>query len=165
MTTTQICACEGLDPKCKHCFGSGYVNVSESRKPAAAQPKVSKSRTSIAPRIHEMTRAEMEAAIVRTIAEIDAKSKKQMQLLNSISFSTNTFRRDFKDKFANLHVLEDGKRFLRGELELIFREIADKKYAASFHYEHFLSDKDIDIDSNRELKGLIKSYRKLKDGK
>ena len=28
----QICSCEGLDVKCKKCFGSGYINTDAPEK-------------------------------------------------------------------------------------------------------------------------------------
>ena len=86
-----------------------------------------------------------------------------MQILNSIPFSSNTFRRDFKEKFENLRILEDEKVLLRNELLAIEGQLAIKKNSGNFRFKHFLSDKDIDVDSNRQLKDLIKEYKRLKN--
>lgn len=166
----QICSCKGLNPNCDKCFGSGYAEEAVSKdspsagstKKIATDKKAAKTKSSIQERIKSLTRKEIESISLEIIASIDLKSKKQMQLLNSISFSTTTFRRDFKGKFESLKSLENDKRFLRNELDIILKDTADKKYFQAFKFDHLLSDKDIDVDSNRELKTLIREYKKLK---
>jgi len=86
-----------------------------------------------------------------------------MQILNSIPFNTTTFRRDLKDKFQSLESLENQKQHLRNELFIVDQEIISKNYNSKFRFKHFLSDKQIDVASNRQLKELIREYKKLKN--
>lgn len=167
--TAEICSCKGLDPKCEKCFGSGYVNGKGSKKPAlnkkdkvSAQTQKVKKESSLSEKVASMSKGEVENLAVEIITNLDLKSKKQLQLLNSIPFSTNTFRRDFKEKFETLETLEREKRNLRNDLDVIDQEIFSKKYPIKLRFKHFLSDKDIDITSNRQLKELIREYKKLK---
>jgi len=167
--TVQICSCKGLNSTCKKCFGSGYIN-----SPALSDPNFSKKeRKSVEKRkiitisdipenINSLEKLEIQNITLDIIALIDLKSKKQMQILNSLPFSTNTFRRDFKDKFADLKELEDEKRILRHKLNTIIDITISKKYAAKLSFKHYLSNIDIDVDSNRQLKDLIKEYKRLK---
>ena len=166
--TAKICACEGLDPKCPKCFGSGYVDAGASKKSAAAQKEVASApdkkvkKRSLSDEMASMSKEEVEKKAVEIIGNLDLKSKKQMQLLNSIPFNTNTFRRDFPGKFESLEVLEREKRNLRNELEIVDQEIFSKQYSIKLKFNHFLSDKDIDVTSNRQLKDLIRGYKKTK---
>ncbi|MCG2610137.1 hypothetical protein LZZ90_01300 [Flavobacterium sp. SM15] len=109
-----------------------------------------------------LSKKEIEEIAHKIIASLDFKSKKQMQLLNSIPFSTTTFRRDLKDKFESLESLENEKQHLRNELFVVDQEIISKNYKSQFRFKHFLSDKQIDVGSNRQLKELIREYKKLK---
>ncbi len=166
--TVEICSCTGLDPDCKKCFGSGYLNAATSKKPMPKttekpvkkqQPKL---QTFLPAKIDVLSKAEVEKIAVDIIVALDLRSRKQMQLLNSIPFNTNTFRRDFKDKFESLQILENEKEQLRNELFVVDQEIIAKNYKSKFRFKHFLSDKNIDVDSNRQLKELIREYKKLK---
>ena len=112
--------------------------------------------------MNSLSRKEIENIVPKIIDTLDLKSKKQMQILNSIPFNTTTFRRDFKDKFALLQKIEEEKQALRNDLDEIATKLTTSKYTVAFKYGHFLSDKDIDITSNRELKTLIRAYKKLK---
>ncbi|NMH29282.1 hypothetical protein [Flavobacterium silvaticum] len=162
---TQICSCEGLNPKCPICFGSGYVEVKDSGKTAQAakeKTKKAKQESALPENLKSLQRNEIENIALKIIESLDLKSKKQMQVLNSIPFSTTTFRRDFKPKFESLAMLENQKRFLRSELTKILQETAEKKYFQSFSFGHYLSDKEIDVTSNRQLKELIRGYKKSK---
>lgn len=85
-----------------------------------------------------------------------------MQILNSIPFNTTTFRRDFKAKFELLQKIEEEKQALRNDLDVISDALTTSKYTIAFNYGHFLSDKVIDVTSNRDLKTLIRAYKKLK---
>ena len=109
-----------------------------------------------------LSKKEIEEIALKIIASLDFKSKKQMQLLNSIPFNTTTFRRDLKDKFESLENLENEKQHLRNELFVVDQEIISKNYRSQFRFKHFLSDKQIDVTSNRQLKELIREYKKLK---
>ncbi|MGX7667613.1 hypothetical protein [Flavobacterium pedocola] len=109
-----------------------------------------------------LSKKEIEEIALKIIASLDFKSKKQMQLLNSIPFNTTTFRRDLKDKFESLESLENEKQHLRNELFVVDQEIISKNYKSQFRFKHFLSDKQIDVTSNRQLKELIREYKKLK---
>ncbi len=162
--TVQICSCEGLDPKCKKCFGSGYMNTQFSEKTIKTAPKKesTKQESFLPDTIELLSRKEIENFVPKIIDTLDLKSKKQMQILNSIPFNTTTFRRDFKDKFALLQKIEEEKQALRNDLDVISKKLSTAKYIVEFKYGHFLSDKDIDITSNRELKTLIRAYKKLK---
>lgn len=165
---TQICSCEGLNPQCEKCFGSGYTDAAASKKSAAAGNKTAEKagakQASLLPEgFKSLPRKEVETVLAKIVDSLDLKSKKQMQLLNSIPFNSTTFRRDFKGKFESLRKLESEKRFLRGELDSISKEMAEKKYANHFKFGHFLSDKDVDVDSNRQLKTLMREYKKIKD--
>ncbi len=170
--TIQICSCEGLNPNCAKCFGSGYINSATSRKSVPTVQKEKKPNkkaafereTFLPEKIEAMSGKELETISFKLIASLDLKSKKQMQLLNSIPFNTNTFRRDLKDKFETLKNLENEKKNLRNELALIKEEMTRKKYTGKFQFRHFLSQKDIDVDSNRQLKELIKEHKKNKTG-
>lgn len=113
-------------------------------------------------KIDSLTKIEIDALAIKIISTLDLKSKKQMQILNSIPFSTSTFRRDYKEKFIDLENIETEKQQLRNDLFIIDQEIVSKNYRSHFTFRHFLSDKDVDVTSNRELKGLIREYKKLK---
>ena len=162
--TVQICSCEGLDPKCKKCFGSGYMNTQFSEKTTKAVPKKesAKQESFLPDTIESLSRKEIENLVPKIIDTLDLKSKKQMQILHAIPFNTTTFRRDFKDKFELLRKIEEKKQALRNELDVISKELTTSKYIVQFKYDHFLSDKVIDITSNRELKTLIRAYKKLR---
>ena len=162
--TVQICSCEGLDPKCKKCFGSGYRNTEFPEKAIKATPKKTnvKQESFLPDNLHALTKKEVENIVPKIIDSLDVKSKKQMQLLHSIPFNTTTFRRDCKDKFALLQKIEDEKQALRKELDVIAAALSTPKYSIEFNFGHFLSDKVIDVTSNRELKTLIREYKKLK---
>ena len=162
--TVQICSCEGLDPKCKKCFGSGYANTNIPEKAIKSVPKKgnSKQESFLPEHMHSLSRKEVENIVPKIVDSLDLKSKKQMQILNSIPFNTTTFRRDFKDKFALLQKIEEEKQALRNDLDVISKELSTSKYIVKFKYGHFLSDKDIDVTSNRELKTLIRAYKKIK---
>lgn len=110
-----------------------------------------------------LSKNEVEGITIKIIGDLDLKSKKQMQILNSIPFNTNTLRRDFGDKFELLGLIEAEKQHLRNELLLIDQEIILKNYKSNFKFKHFLSDKDVDVTSNRQLKELIRAYKKLKN--
>lgn len=165
---TQICSCEGLNPQCEKCFGSGYVDSGASRKSSATSNKTiektnAKQKSLLPGGFKSLPRKEVETILAKIIDGLDLKSKKQMQLLNSIPFNSTTFRRDFKAKFESLRKLESEKRFLRNELDSISKEMAGKKDAHHFKFGHFLSDKDVDVDSNRQLKTLLREYKRGKD--
>ncbi|HSD15450.1 MAG TPA: hypothetical protein VLB74_12435 [Flavobacterium sp.] len=110
-----------------------------------------------------LSKKDIEEIALKIIASLDFKSKKQMQLLNSIPFNTTTFRRDLKDKFESLESLENEKQHLRNELFVVDQVIISKNYKSQFRFKHFLSDKQIDVTSNRQLKELIREYKKLKN--
>jgi hypothetical protein len=164
----QVCSCEGLNPNCEKCFGSGYANVPDAKNAAEKKTsanKPSKRESQLPENLTTLSRKEIENIAFQISEKLDVKSKKQMQLLNSIPFSTNTFRIEFKDKFASLKTIENDKQFLRDELDRIFKETASKKYFTGFQYGHFLSDKEIDVSSNRQLKTLLREYKRLKAAK
>ncbi|MQP53376.1 MULTISPECIES: hypothetical protein [unclassified Flavobacterium] len=160
----QICSCEGLNAKCAKCFGSGYINTNEPEKIAKPEKKEKKDFVvSFLPNdLSTLQRKEIENIASKIIDSLDLKSKKQMQILHSIPFNTTTFRRDFKDKFETLKKMENEKQFLRNDLDIISKELSTKKYSTHFNFGHFLSDKVIDVTSNRDLKTLIREYKKLK---
>lgn len=124
--------------------------------------KKSKTESLLPEGLDKLSKEALEEVALKLIASLDLKSKKQMQLLNSIPFSTTTFRRDFKDKFESLEKLENEKQHLRNELFTVDQEIVSKNYNSQFRFGHFLSDKHLDITSNRQLKDLIREYKKLK---
>ncbi len=125
--------------------------------------KKSKLVSFLPKKIDTLLKNDIEEIANKIIASLDFKSKKQMQILNSIPFNTNTFRRDLKDKFQNLESLENEKQHLRNELFVVDQEIISKNYNSKFRFKHFLSDKQIDVTSNRQLKDLIREYKKLKN--
>lgn len=161
----QICSCEGLNPKCEKCFGSGYMKTKST--PAAAKSKKSipkdniKQDTFLTDDISNLHLKEIQNIADKIIAKLDLRSMQQMRMLHSIPFTTTTFRRDFKDKFVSLGIMEDEKRTLRKELETLNKELTKNKFAVNFKFNHLLSNKDIDITSNRELKTLLREYKKL----
>jgi len=160
----QICTCEGLDVKCKKCFGSGYINT-DAPEPAiqsVLKKGTVKQESFLPENMNSLSRKEIENIVPKIIDTLDLKSKKQMQILHSIPFNTTTFRRDFKDKFILLQKIEEEKQLLRNELEVISSALTTSKYTVTFKYDHFLSDKAMDVTSNRELKTLIRAYKKLK---
>jgi hypothetical protein len=124
--------------------------------------KKSKPESFLPANLDKLSKGEVEEIAVKIILSLDLKSKKQMQILNSIPFNTTTFRRDFKEKFASLERIEDEKQQLRNELFVLDQMIVSKNYNSKFRFNHFLSDKQIDVSSNRQLKDLIREYRKLK---
>lgn len=166
---TEICACQGLDAACKKCFGSGFVSVNDTKKstPKNTDQKRNKKKqkfeTYVPENLGDLSKLEVEALAVKIIGILDLKSKKQMQILSAIPFNTNTFRRDFGDKFELLGAIEAEKQHLRNELLLVDQEIVLKKYKSNFKFKHYFSDKDLDVTSNRQLKELIRAYKKLKN--
>ncbi len=158
----KLCSCKGLDPNCKKCFGSGYIDSPEIA-PAKVKAEKPRKSLSISEKLATMTMEEVEVLAKKIISELDLRSKKQMQVLNSIPFNTNTFRRDFPEKFDQLDRLEKEKVRLRNDLFAIDQEIVSKNYNVKLRFGHFLSDKDVDAGSNRELKTLIREYKKLKN--
>ena len=161
---SEICSCQGLNSNCKKCFGSGFVSTETVNKSADHKKGNNKQKLkSLVPEnLDLLSKNEVEALAIKIIGDLDQKSKKQMQILNSIPFNTTTFRRDFSDKFELLNSLEDEKQHLRNELLIIDQEIILKSYKSNFKFRHFLSDKDVDATSNRQLKELIRAYKKLK---
>lgn len=125
--------------------------------------KKSKLESFLPKKIETLSKNDIEEIAIKIIASLDLKSKKQMQILNSIPFNTTTFRRDLKDKFQSLESLENQKQHLRNELFVVDQEIISKNYNSKFRFKHFLSDKQIDVTSNRQLKELIREYKKLKN--
>ena len=162
---SEICICQGLNSNCKKCFGSGFISTETIDKSTnKGKGKKKQQFESFLPENLELlSRNEVEGIAIKIIGDLDLKSKKQMQILNSIPFNTNTFRRDFGDKFELLGLIEAEKQHLRNELLLIDQEIILKNYKSNFKFKHFLSDKDVDVTSNRQLKELIRAYKKLKN--
>lgn len=58
---------------------------------------------------------------------------------------------------------ENEKQHLRNDLFIVDQEIVSKNYSSKFRFKYFLSDKQIDVTSNRQLKELIREYKKLKN--
>lgn len=162
---SEICICQGLNSNCKKCFGSGFISTETIDKSTnKGKGKKKQQFESFLPENLELlSKNEVEGIAIKIIGDLDLKSKKQMQILNSIPFNTNTFRRDFGDKFELLGLIEAEKQHLRNELLLIDQEIILKNYKSNFKFKHFLSDKDVDVTSNRQLKELIRVYKKLKN--
>lgn len=162
---SEICICQGLNSNCKKCFGSGFISTETiDRSTNKGKGKKKQQFESFLPENLELlSKNEVEGIAIKIIGDLDLKSKKQMQILNSIPFNTNTFRRDFGDKFELLGLIEAEKQHLRNELLLIDQEIILKNYKSNFKFKHFLSDKDVDVTSNRQLKELIRAYKKLKN--
>lgn len=162
---SEICICQGLNSNCKKCFGSGFISTETIDKSTnKGKGKKKQQFESFLPENLELlSKNEVEGIAIKIIGDLDLKSKKQMQILNSIPFNTNTFRRDFGDKFELLGLIEAEKQHLRNELLLLDQEIILKNYKSNFKFKHFLSDKDVDVTSNRQLKELIRAYKKLKN--
>ena len=162
---SEICICQGLNSNCKKCFGSGFISTETIDKSTnKGKGKKKQQFESFLPENLELlSKNEVEGIAIKIIGDLYLKSKKQMQILNSIPFNTNTFRRDFGDKFELLGLIEAEKQHLRNELLLIDQEIILKNYKSNFKFKHFLSDKDVDVTSNRQLKELIRAYKKLKN--
>lgn len=152
--TTQICSCAGLDSKCPKCFGSGYTEEKPTQAEASKKGKALSSPERAADKMAETTAKFTEA--------IDLKAKKQLQLLNSIPFHTTSFRRDFKSAFEKLEALEQDKQHLWAKLTSMAEEAASKGQIPTLRFSQFLSDKAVDVHSNRALKELLRKYRKLK---
>ncbi|WP_177766347.1 hypothetical protein [Flavobacterium sp. I3-2] len=159
---TQICSCKGLNANCQKCFGSGYVRTATLKKSTEKQNKKNQIESFLPENITTLSKSDIEQVAIKIISNLDLKSKKQMQILNSIPFNTNTFRRDFGSKFELLEQIEIEKQQLRNELLIVDQEIVSKNYRFNFTFKHYLSDKDVDVSSNRHLKELIREYKKLK---
>ena len=162
---SEICICQGLNSNCKKCFGSGFISpetIDKSTNKGKGKKK-QQFESFLPENLELLSKNEVEGIAIKIIGDLDLKSKKQMQILNSIPFNTNTFRRDFGDKFELLGLIEAEKQHLRNELLLIDQEIILKNYKSNFKFKHFLSDKDVDVTSNRQLKELIRAYKKLKN--
>lgn len=162
---SEICTCQGLNSNCKKCFGSGFVSTEIINKSTNTEKGKKKQQfeSFLPENLDLLSKNEVEGIAIKIIGDLDLKSKKQMQILNSIPFNTTTFRRDFGDKFELLGLIEAQKQHLRNELLLIDQEIILKNYKSNFKFKHFLSDKDLDVTSNRQLKELIRAYKKLKN--
>jgi hypothetical protein len=162
----QVCSCEGLNPKCEKCYGSGYMKTKASVKTETKTKKtVSKdnltSETLLSNNATNLHHKEIQNIADKIIATLDLKSMQQMRMLHSIPFNTTTFRRDFKDKFVSFGIMEEEKRALRSELDKLAKELTKNKFQANFKFNHLLSDIDIDVTSNRQLKTLLRQYKKL----
>ncbi|WP_430612475.1 hypothetical protein [Flavobacterium sp. JP2137] len=166
---SEICTCQGLNSNCKKCFGSGFVSTETVNKSASKSADYKKGKKKqqfeslISENLDLLSKNEVEEIAIKIIGGLDLKSKKQMQILNAIPFNTTTFRRDFGDKFELLGLIEAEKQHLRNELLIVDQEIMLKNYKSNFKFKHFLSDKDLDVTSNRQLKELIREYKKLKN--
>lgn len=163
--TVQICSCEGLNAKCEKCFGSGYMNTEEAKKTSPKRKesvKKEKPDSFVPVDMSSLQRKEIQNIIDKIITSLDLKSMQQMRMLHSIPFNTTTFRRDYKDKFESLRIMENEKRNLRSELNSLLKELASSNFSSHIKFNHLLSDKDIDVTSNRELKTLLREYKKLK---
>lgn len=162
---TQICSCKGLNANCEKCFGSGYVRTEVLKKTIGKNVKNKRTvfESYLPKNLEFLSKEEIEKVAKKIISELDLKSKKQMQILNSIPFNTNTFRRDYGSKFESLEELEIEKQHLRNNLLIVDQEIVLKNYKFNFRFKHFLSDKDVDVTSNRSLKELIRRYKKIKN--
>lgn len=166
---TEICSCQGLNANCKKCFGSGFVSAETVRKSSSKNTDNKKDKKKqqfesfLPENIDVLSKDEVEEIAIKIIRSLDLNSKKQMQILNSIPFNTNTFRREFGAKFELLAYIETVKQHLRNELLVVDQEIVIKNYKSNFKFKHFLSDKDVDVTSNRHLKELIREYKKLKN--
>ncbi|MDD2987022.1 hypothetical protein [Flavobacterium sp.] len=169
--TVKICSCEGLNPKCKKCFGSGYMNTdtpNKSVKATSNDKKVDKKSSEkqesiLTDNLSSFDKKEFQNIADKISASLDLKSVQQMRMLHSIPFTTTTFRRDFKDKFVSFGIMESEKRILRSELDDLTKESTKIGFSIHVKFNHLLSDKDIDVTSNRELKTLIRQYKKLKN--
>lgn len=165
--TVQICSCEGLNAKCQKCFGSGYMNTQAVEKSLPTEPKSKKTsikhESSLLNDLEILDKREIQNTIDKIVSKLDLKSVQQMRILHSIPFNTTTFRRDFKDKFESFRIMEVEKRSLRKELDTLTNELTKKEFSIHFKFTHLLSDKDIDVTSNRELKTLLRAYKKLKN--
>lgn len=165
----EICSCKGLNANCKKCFGSGFVSLKADKKSAVKSTdkkksnKIKEQESFLPENLDILTKTEIDAIAVQIISKLDLKSKKQMQILNSIPFNTNTFRMEFRSKFETLEFIETEKQHLRNELLIIDQQIVLKNIRSHFKFKHFLSDKDVDVTSNRKLKELIREYKKLKN--
>ncbi|MFT6638882.1 MAG: hypothetical protein ACJAYP_001468 [Flavobacterium sp.] len=162
----QICSCEGLNPKCEKCYGSGYMKTKTSAKTDTKNKKTIskdnlKSEALLSNDAANLHHKEIQNIADKIIAALDLKSMQQMRMLHSIPFNTTTFRRDFKDKFISFEIMETEKRALRSELAALSKELTKNNLQVHFKFNHLLSDKDIDVTSNRELKTLIREYKKL----
>lgn len=168
--TVKICSCEGLNPKCEKCFGSGYRNTNVSEKASKTTAKVKKvekkdtlnHESKLVENVSALDKKELQNNADKFCAKLDLKSVQQMRMLHSIPFTTTTFRRDFKDKFVSFGIIEEEKRTLRNELDIFKKEANKKGFSIHVKFNHLLSDKDIDVTSNRELKTLLRQYKKLK---
>src|SRR5690606_2543383 len=96
--TVQICSCKGLNSKCDKCFGSGYINLETGKKAPSNQKdkkSVEKSKLNstfnLPENIDTLDKTALDTIIYDIIARLDLKSKKQMQILNSIPFSSTNF--------------------------------------------------------------------------
>jgi hypothetical protein len=162
----QICTCEGLNPKCEKCFGSGFMKTKSLVKTEIKSKKTVskdhlKSETLLSNDTTNLHHKEIQNIADKIIATLDLKSMQQMRMLHSIPFNTTTFRRDFKDKFVSFGIMEEEKRALRNELNKLAKELTKNKFQANFKFNHLLSDIDIDVTSNRQLKTLLRQYKKL----
>lgn len=161
--TVKICSCEGLNPTCTKCFGSGYATIETNEKSLKSNKKPRLEQESyLTDSSTTLERKEIQNMVDKIITTLDLKSMQQMRILHSIPFTSTTFRRDFKDKFESFRIMEDEKRFLRNKLDTITKESIEVGISFHFKFNHLLSDKDIDVTSNRELKTLIREYKKLK---
>lgn len=168
--TVQICSCEGLNAKCEKCFGSGYMNTEISVKPERNTTKNKKidqkdsvkQESFLSDSLATLDKKEIQNTIDKIVTKLDLKSVQQMRILHSIPFTSTTFRRDFKDKFESFRIMEVEKRMLRSELDNLTKELTKNNFSIHFKFNHLLSDKDIDVTSNRELKTLLREYKKLK---
>ena len=168
--TVQICDCEGLNSKCEKCFGSGYMNTETTDKSSKDSSKdkkgnkknSDKKESTLTDNLSAFDKKELQNIANKISASLDLKSAQQMRILNSIPFTTTTFRRDFKDKFVSFGIMENEKRILRSDLDTLTKESTVKGFSIHVNFNHLLSDKDIDVSSNRELKTLMRQYKKLK---
>jgi molecular chaperone DnaK (HSP70) len=161
------CTCKGKNPQCKKCSGRGYIENTIDEKSLhkltdlEKRPSIKKTKIRLNERLEKLSKSELEKNAENIIALIDLKSKKQMQILNSIPFSTKTFRIDFKSKFESLKMLESEKQAIRKDLESLLTVSANKQVKIVVKFNHLLSNKLVDADSNKDLKQLRREYKKM----
>ncbi len=163
------CKCKGKNPNCEFCGGHGTYDNNTNLKPKAATDKAAakkKGKLSFNPNdVEFLSKKDRETLVLEIIDLIDLKSKKQMQVLNSIPFRSETFKIDFADKLDELKTLEEAKQSLRNQLDLVIKEFTAKKLTLEIRFRHLLSNHLIDVSSTKQLKQLVREYKKLKAGK
>lgn len=165
------CTCKGINPDCERCFGRGYYDTditSEHKRIFVAKDnkEVKNSDTDkelpFSQKVKSLAKLEIEKLIRELIKSIDAISKAQSQILDTISFRKRAVYTISRNNLEKIYLLETKKKYLKTKLEVACNQAFFLKCSVDVKYNHSFSTKNIDTFSTKELKYLRRKFHKIK---